>query len=178
MMMKCDGRLDEALQELFFHTFGFAPYVFPDFMGVIEFARVEQADSAVIAVGVHDFENTMGVEPVAAQKDIFDRVDLGSENGWWRSAGSFLSPLRGLFTCSLATTHGLRRGLQSFAALRLNGSELLPVGVVWSFVRIALGLGFVTPVLGLAIDDCVALAGGAFQLLAIDNGYGASGVFD
>jgi hypothetical protein len=76
MMMKCDGRLDEALQELFFHTFGLAPYVFPDFMGVIEFARVEQADSAVIAIGVHDFENTMGVEPVAAQKDIFDRVDL------------------------------------------------------------------------------------------------------
>src|SRR5438046_1172246 len=62
MMMKCDGRLDEALQESFFQTFGFAPYVFPDFMGVIEFAGVEEANSAVIAVGVHDHENTMDVE--------------------------------------------------------------------------------------------------------------------
>src|SRR5579859_7769158 len=69
-------------------------------MGVIEIAGIEQADSAVIAVGVHDHENTMCVGHDAAQEDIFDRVDLSSENGWWRSAGRFLSPLRGLFTCS------------------------------------------------------------------------------
>jgi len=77
--MKCNRGLDEALQESFFQTFGFAPYVFPDFMGIVEFAGVEEADSAVIAVGVHDHENTMGVRAMLVGGVISRRL-LSSEN--------------------------------------------------------------------------------------------------
>src|SRR5579864_2691526 len=47
MMVKRDRGLDEALQKSLFQALGFAPYVFPNFMGVIEFARIEEVNSAV-----------------------------------------------------------------------------------------------------------------------------------
>ena len=53
MMMQRDCSLNEPLQKSFFYTIRFAPYVFPDFMSVIELARIEEANPEVIAVGVH-----------------------------------------------------------------------------------------------------------------------------
>jgi len=54
MMVKCYCGLDKPLQEFLFHTFGFAPYVFPDFMSVIELTRIEETNPAVIAISVHE----------------------------------------------------------------------------------------------------------------------------
>ena len=52
MMMQGDRRLNESLQESFFHAMGFTPHVFPNFMGIVELAPVEQPNSAVISVAI------------------------------------------------------------------------------------------------------------------------------
>ncbi|GEM_PF-7076063 len=54
MMVKGHRGLDKPLQEFFFHPFRFAPYVFPDFMSVIELTRIEETNPAVIAISVHE----------------------------------------------------------------------------------------------------------------------------
>ncbi len=56
MMMKGDRSLNESLQKLFFQSLGFAPNVFPHFVGIIELARVEEANASMIAVVVHELE--------------------------------------------------------------------------------------------------------------------------
>ncbi len=52
MMMKCDGSLDQSLQKSFFQAVRFPPDVFPNFMGVVELARIEMANPPMIGVGV------------------------------------------------------------------------------------------------------------------------------
>ena len=59
---------------------------------------------------------------------------------------SFLSPLRGLFLLSLFT-HGLRRGLHSFAALRLCFGEAIQACFGAGFSGLAQGR-FAVPALG------------------------------
>ncbi len=102
MMMKGDRGLDEALQECFFQSLRFAPNVLPNFVGIIELARIEEANASMIAVHVHGH----GLEyyPCGPQ--------------WRRHAAS------------------------GFAEL--------------------LGLCFIAPALGLAIDDGVTLTGRIF----------------
>jgi hypothetical protein len=53
MVMKCDRRLNQPLQKSFLHPFRLAPHVFPNLMGVIELARIEEPNPALITVGVH-----------------------------------------------------------------------------------------------------------------------------
>ena len=53
------------------------------------------------------------------------RVPGGRQENPWEPLSCFLSPLRGWLIFHLAT-HGLRRGLHSFAASRLDRAVLLP----------------------------------------------------
>jgi hypothetical protein len=129
----------------------------------------------------------MGVEHDAVRwRCLRSPFDLSSKNSWWKGAAwaGFFSPLRGFHM--FPRPPGLRPF--DFAQGKLWAAifRRFAAGRIWSSIRLifgvgfsrALGLGFGTPVLGLAIQDCVTLAGRIFQLPAIDNGYEASGVFD
>jgi len=53
MMMKRYGRLDQPLQKSLFKPFRFPPNVFPNLMRVIELARIEEQNPALITFNVH-----------------------------------------------------------------------------------------------------------------------------
>jgi hypothetical protein len=96
----------------------------------------------------------------------FDRRLFEFKNASWKEEGEREPIWINFFRPFGAFPHGLCRGL------------LLSPLRGWSVADEPLGLRFAAPVLGLATDDCVTLAGRTFQLPAVDNGYGAPGVFD
>src|ERR1700722_8392399 len=52
MMMKGNRSLDQPLQKSLLQAVRFPPYIFPNFMGVVELAGVEKPDAFTIAVRI------------------------------------------------------------------------------------------------------------------------------
>lgn len=51
--MKSDCNLDKSLEKQFLRAVGFPPYVFPDFVGVVEISGIEQANPVLKSVRIH-----------------------------------------------------------------------------------------------------------------------------